>query len=164
MATFLVYFSQSGLPAPGLTPAWFSLHGADGQIHTPQAPPISEVGGGWYRFELTRGTPPWQAGQLVGVIDGGSSLSGAERYLPVILTEQALERQADLTLREPVAEHKAAPGSLAADMNLVRQALAGKRSQDIAAGAIRIYDDDGTTVLRTLQPDEQDGVLILEEV
>lgn len=163
MATFLVYFSQSGVPAAGLAPVWGSLHGADGQDHTAQGPAISEVGGGWYRFELTKGTPPWQDGQLVGVIDGGSLLSGAKRYLPVIVSEQSLERQAALVLCEAVAEHKATAGSLAADMNLVRQALAGRRSQEIGTGTIRIYDTDDATVLRTLQPDEQDGVLSVQQ-
>jgi hypothetical protein len=163
MATFLVYFSQSGVPAAGLTPAWHSLHETGGADRVAQAPAITAVGGGWYRYEAVKGTAPWEAGNLVGVIDGGVTLGGAERYVPVILSEQTLQRQADLVLGAAVAAAKSQAGSLAADVNLIRQALAGKRTQEVATGRIRIYDTDNTAVLKTLQPDEQDGVLAVQE-
>ncbi len=163
MATFLLYFSQDGVPATGLYPFWNALYRADGQSVMAFAPAVSEIGGGWYRFELAKGIAPWDSGQLVGVIDGGAQLGGAERYLPVIISEQTLERQADLTLGEAVADHKAAAGSLAADVNLIRQTLAGKRSQEVATGVIRIYDEDNATVLRSLRPGEEDGVLSINQ-
>jgi len=163
MAVFLVYFTQYGSPATGLSPTWSSLHDTNGTDKSGQGPSISEIGGGWYKFELTKGSAPWDGTDLVGVIDGGPSLSGAERYLPVIISEQTLERQADLTLREPVTDHKDTAGSLAADVNLVRQAVAGKRTQEIATGVIKIYDRDDATVLKTLTPDEQNGILTVDD-
>ncbi len=164
MATFLVYFSRSGAPATELTPVWNSLYDTGGTSRLGQAPAIVAIGGGWYRFQAEAGTAPWDAGDLVGVIDGGSTLSGAERYVAVTLSEQAMQRQAELVLRAAVAPCKAQAGSLAAEVNLVRQAVAGKRTQEVATGRIRIYDSDGAAVLKTLQPDEEDGVLIVEEV
>jgi len=51
------------------------------------APSISEIGGGWYKFPVAYGTAPFDAGDLVGVIDadkdGTNGLSDAERYIPV---------------------------------------------------------------------------------
>lgn len=51
------------------------------------APSIGEIGGGWYEFEISYGSEPFDAGDMVGVIDadksGNSSLSNAERYIPV---------------------------------------------------------------------------------
>ena len=163
MATFLVYFSKSGAPQTGLSPTWSSLHDTNGTDKSGQAPSISEVGGGWYKFSVTKGTAPWDGADLIGVLDGGSTLGGAERYLPVIISEQTLDRQADVTLSESVADHKDQAGSLAEDVNLIRQAAAGKRTQEIATGVIKIYDDDDTTVLKTLTPDEQNGTLIVDD-
>lgn len=51
------------------------------------APSISEIGGGWYKFSAAYGTAPFDAGDLVGVIDadkdGSNLLANAERYIPV---------------------------------------------------------------------------------
>ncbi len=69
------------------------------------APSISEIGGGWYKFSVTYGTAPFDAGDLIGVIDsdknGTNGLANAERYVPVEvrldfyafrrLTEKAVE-------------------------------------------------------------------------
>lgn len=51
------------------------------------APSISEIADGWYKFAVTYGTSPFDAGDLVGVIDadkdGTNGLANAERYIPV---------------------------------------------------------------------------------
>jgi hypothetical protein len=51
------------------------------------APAIIEICGGWYKFTASYGTAPFDAGDLVGVIDadknGMNSLANAERYIPV---------------------------------------------------------------------------------
>jgi hypothetical protein len=51
------------------------------------APSISEIGGGWYKFNAAYGTAPFDAGDLVGVIDadkdGDNLLANAERYIAV---------------------------------------------------------------------------------
>ena len=51
------------------------------------APTISEISGGWYKFSVAYGTTPFDAGDLVGVIDadknGTNGLLNTERYIPV---------------------------------------------------------------------------------
>jgi hypothetical protein len=51
------------------------------------APGISEIGGGWYKFSAAYGAEPFDAGDLVGVIDadkdGVNTLANAERFIPV---------------------------------------------------------------------------------
>ena len=51
------------------------------------APTISEIGGGWYKFSVAYGAVPFDAGDLVGVVDadknGNNNLANAERYIPV---------------------------------------------------------------------------------
>lgn len=74
MATYVVYFANSGTPALGLTPTWSVLvKAANNTAFTPQ-PAISELSGGWYKYTLS----PTEA--LVGTIDGGISLPSADRY------------------------------------------------------------------------------------
>ena len=51
------------------------------------APSVSEIGGGWYKFSVAYGTTPFNEDDLVGVIDadkdGDNNLANAERYIPV---------------------------------------------------------------------------------
>jgi hypothetical protein len=64
-----------------------SLKLLDGTDKSGTAPSISEIGGGWYKFSVAYGTVPFDAGDLVGVIDadknGNNSLADSERYIPV---------------------------------------------------------------------------------
>ncbi len=83
---YKIYITESGIPKTGLTPTWNSLFSIDGVDKSADAPTISEVGSGWYKFELSYGTSPFDVAELVGVIDAGSSLSGYERYIPVTIT------------------------------------------------------------------------------
>jgi hypothetical protein len=59
----------------------------DGTDKSASAPLISEIGGGWYKFPVAYGSAPFDAGDMVGVIDadkdGTNGLSNAERYIPV---------------------------------------------------------------------------------
>lgn len=77
MAIRKVYFSNSGVPATGLTLAWNKLvKVSDGTNFT--QPTFTEVGGGWYKFTINPTEP------LVGVVDGSGTLANAnERYVPV---------------------------------------------------------------------------------
>ncbi len=80
---YKIYITENGAPKTGLSPTWVSLYSIDGANKLPNAPSISEVGGGWYKFEVRYGTEPFTAAELVGVIDAGSSLTSYERYIPV---------------------------------------------------------------------------------
>jgi hypothetical protein len=90
---YYVYFSDNGSPKTGLSLTWHSLRAAgSGADKTALAPIISSVGGGWYQFDITFGVGPWNVTteDLVGVIDGGSSLAAVDRYKPVCLTLRGL--------------------------------------------------------------------------
>lgn len=90
---YYVYFSDAGTPKTGLTPDWESLLTASaGTDKSGSAPAIAEVGGGWYKFQVLFGVAPWNVvdEDLVGVIDGGDTLSGADRYKSVVITLRGL--------------------------------------------------------------------------
>ena len=83
---YKIFITEDGTPKTALSPTWESLYAADGTDKSGAAPTISEIGGGWYKFELTFGGDPFNVPELVGVIDAGSSLSNYERYVPVTIT------------------------------------------------------------------------------
>jgi hypothetical protein len=77
-----IYFKSYGSPATGLSPTWESLKKLDtGSDFTPQ-PAVSEVGGGWYRYDIAL------AENLVGVLDGGVAVPASERYNEVFLDKE----------------------------------------------------------------------------
>ena len=92
---YKVYFADDGVPKESLTPTWESLDALDGTDKSGNAPAITEIGGGWYKFELVYGTSPFDVTELVGVIDGGSALINHERYKPANMSvrDLALTRQ-----------------------------------------------------------------------
>ena len=117
---YKIYITEDGIPKTGLTPTWNSLRAIDGTDKSASAPSISEIGGGWYKFELTYGTAPFDVDELVGVIDAGSSLAGYERYMPVVITlrDYALQR------------------------------LTNKRDYDKSTKIEQVYDDSGTAEIK----------------
>ena len=83
------YVAKDGRPLAGAAAQMTFAHlrtvaGVDKSAH---APAITEIGAGWYAFAVAWGTPPFDAGDLVGVIDadtgGLHALANAERYIPV---------------------------------------------------------------------------------
>jgi hypothetical protein len=83
------YVSRDGVPLTGAAAKmnFEYLKTLDGTDKSGSAPSISEIGGGWYKFSIAYGTAPFDAGDLVGVIDadkdGDNKLANAERYIPV---------------------------------------------------------------------------------
>ena len=83
------YVAADGSPLTGAAAEmeFESLTTLAGVDKSGSAPAITEIGGGWYKFSATYGTVPFDAGDLVGVIDadkdGDNSLGNAERYIPV---------------------------------------------------------------------------------
>lgn len=98
-----------------------TLVGAD---KSTSAPAINEIGGGWYKFSVAYGTAPFDAGDLVGVIDadkdGSNGLLNTERYIPV-------EVRLDF-------------------YGLAR--LVNKMSQSKTSGDMLLKDDNGNTILK----------------
>ncbi len=83
------YAAKDGSPLTGAAAQmeFESLRTLAGVDKSASAPSISEIGGGWYKFSVTYGTAPFDAGDLIGVIDadknGTNNLANAERYIPV---------------------------------------------------------------------------------
>jgi len=83
------YVAKDGSPLTGAAGemSFESLTTLAGTDKSSSAPTISEIGSGWYKFSAAYGTAPFDAGDLVGVIDadkdGDNSLANAERYIPV---------------------------------------------------------------------------------
>ena len=126
---YKVYIADNTGPRTGLSPSWESLKTVDGAGRMVSAPSITEIGGGWYRFELTYGTVPWDVPDLVGVIDAGEDLIAVQRYIPIAVS-----------LRD-----------------LGFAFLTNTRKQTIATGVIDVLEDDGETVLLRLTPSQADG-------
>lgn len=122
----LFYVAQDGQPLTGASAEmnFESLKKLDGTDKSGSAPSISEIGGGWYKFSVAYGTAPFDAGDLIGVIDadkdGNNNLANAERYIPV---EVRLDFYAFAR-------------------------LINKSSQDKTTGDVSIEDASGNTILK----------------
>ena len=120
------YVAKDGEPLAGAASEmeFESLKTLAGTDKSGSAPSISEIGGGWYKFGATYGTSPFDAGDLIGVIDADkdvtNNLANAERYIPV---EVRLDFYA-----------------------LAR--LVNKMSQDKLTGDMLIKNDAGQTILK----------------
>jgi hypothetical protein len=83
------YVSKDGQPLAGAAAEmnFEYLKTVDGVDKSVSSPAISEIGGGWYKFSVAYGTAPFEAGDLVGVVDadknGNNLFANAERYIPV---------------------------------------------------------------------------------
>ena len=83
------YVSSDAAPLTGAATEmdFESLKTLAGTDKSGSAPAISEIGGGWYKFSIAYGSTPFDAGDLIGVIDadkdGNNNLGNAERYIPV---------------------------------------------------------------------------------
>lgn len=119
------YVSNDGEPLTGAAAQmdFESLKTLAGTDKFGSAPTISEIGDGWYKFSVAYGTAPFDAGDLVGVIDadknGNNNLANAERYVPI---EVRLDFYA-----------------------LMR--LVNKMSQNKSTGDMEIKDSSGNTIL-----------------
>ncbi len=120
------YVAKDGEPLTGASAQmeFESLKTLGGVDKSGSAPSVSEIGGGWYKFSATYGTTPFDAGDLIGVIDadkdGEGNLANAERYIPV-------EVRLDF-------------------YGLSR--LVNKMSQDKLTGDMLIKNDNGETILK----------------
>ncbi len=119
------YVSEDGEPLTGAAAQmdFESLKTLAGTDKSGSAPTISEIGGGWYKFGVAYGTAPFDAGDLMGVVDadknGNNNLANAERYIPI---EVRLDFYA-----------------------LMR--LVNKMSQNKSTGDMEIKDSSGNTIL-----------------
>ena len=65
------YVAKDGQPLTGASAQmeFESLKTLSGVDKSGSAPSISEIGGGWYKFSASYGSVPFDAGDIVGVID-----------------------------------------------------------------------------------------------
>ncbi len=120
------YIAKDGEPLTGAAGQmeFESLKTLSGADKSGSAPSISEIGSGWYKFSASYGSAPFDAGDIVGVIDvdknGQNNLANAERYIPI-------EVRLDF-------------------YGLAR--LVNKMSQDKLSGDMMIKNDAGATILK----------------
>lgn len=93
-----------------------------------------------------------------GVLDTLSGFSCGGLYLAVIAHDQAFPGQRCREFQFGGTEGDLDP----AELHLCKAALVNKRQHTIDTGVDRIYDDDGTTVLRTMTPSETDGIVAID--
>ncbi len=122
----------------------------------------NEIASGWYKVDLT-GSETDADVVVLKATSSGCAQTDEAFYLPTQSAASAGGSIADAVLSEAVNDHKSASDSLAEAINLIRRSVAGKRDQTIATGVIRVYDTDGSTVLATLTPEEDGGVLTLDD-
>lgn len=125
---YYIYITENGAPKEELSPSWYSLYQtSDGTDKTDDAnlnSTINEIGGGFYKFDITFGESPWDTTttDLVGVIDANAdpsigSTTSSERFIPI-----------EISIR---------------NLGLVR--IAHKGIQSKTTGDVVIYKTDGTT-------------------
>ena len=128
------YVAKNGEPLTGASSQmeFETLKTLSGTDKSGDAPAISEIGGGWYKFAVAYGQTPFNASDLVGVIDadknGSNNLTTAERYIPieVRLDFYALSR------------------------------LVNKMGQDKLTGDMLIKNSDGNVILKLGITDSED--------
>ena len=122
---YKIYVAKYGMPQSGAVLNWDYLAAMDGTDKSGAGPAFTEVSAanakGWYYFEVTYGTTPFDVNELVGVIDcdndAALGLNDIDRFHPVIIT-----------LR---------------DLAFAR--LTNKAVQTKLTGDVIIFDDDGST-------------------
>ena len=82
--TYSIYAKDAttGAGITGLTPAWVGIYTIDTGAAVSSQPAFTEVGAGFYTFPLTVAS----TGSVCGTIDLGASVSGAGRYVNVVIS------------------------------------------------------------------------------
>ena len=150
---FYVTYGGEALTGAAAEMDFESLMTLSGTDKSGSAPAISEIGGGWYKFSATYGTAPFDAGDLIGVIDAdksrNNSLANAERYIPV---EVRLDFYAFKRLTEKTVEIDSM-GCLESDLTNSIKADSAKLAADGWDGLTITEpsgDPDGWTVAQKL--------------
>ena len=92
---YVVYFSNAGVPATGLTPAIGIYKKVSDGTDVSPAPTVSEIGGGFYKFTAA----PAEA--MLVRVNGGGSLADADRYKVMQITKHDGDLDAQVSTRAP---------------------------------------------------------------
>lgn len=126
----MVCDSDGVSPAEGLSPA-VAMVKAGLAAYAAIGGSVSEVGQGTYAVVLAAGDVDREGPAMLSITAAGA----LPQYVPMQVVRF--------------------PG----EVHLAKAALANSRRHAIATGVDQIQDDDGVTVLRTLTPDESDGII-----
>jgi hypothetical protein len=130
---YVVFFSNAGVPATGLTPTiGVYKKVSDGTDVTP-APTVSEIGGGFYKFPAT----PAEA--LVVRMNGGGTLPAAEKYKVMQITPNDAGLDAMVSTRAPESGGNVAAIKAKTDNLPAAPAVEGN-VQGHVADALAAYD------------------------
>lgn len=182
--TITAHFTSSSIPQPGLTPVIdvfeLGVVAAGPNTHVVTAATMTEIGGGWYRYDFSTYDP---AKSYVFNIDGGSVLLDCDRYkyggnesyvediTKTVLEEPLIDHATSGSLAESVAMIKADTASImmseSAVVILLDTLLKYQRNRtkiDTANAQLVIYDDDGITPLTTFDLKDFNGMPSVQEV
>lgn len=178
-----IHFTSGSIPRTGLSPIIdiFELGTAvTASTHVVNGAAVSEVGGGWYRYDFATYDP---AKNYVFNVDGGSVLADCERY-KYGGNESYVEDITKNVLEEPLIDH-ATTGSLAETITMIKADTASimvseaaivilldtllkysrnRTKIDTANAQLIIYDNDGTTPLTTFNLKDFNGMPSVQEV
>jgi hypothetical protein len=130
---YVVFFSNIGVPATGLTPTiGVYKKVSDGGDVTP-VPTVSEIGGGFYKFSAS------PAETLVVRINGGGSLSDADKYKVMQITPNDASLDAMVSTRAPESGGNVAAIKTKTDNLPAAPAIEGN-VQGHVADALAAYD------------------------
>ncbi|MGA9754915.1 MAG: hypothetical protein WBV23_07205 [Desulfobaccales bacterium] len=130
---YVVFFSNAGAPATGLSPAiGVYKQVSDGTDVTP-VPAISEIGGGFYKFTAS----PAEA--LVVRMNGGGTLTDADKYKVMQITPHDADLDAQVSTRTPESGGSVAAIKTKTD-NLPSAPASEGNVQGHVADALAAYD------------------------
>jgi len=95
---YVVFFSNAGVPAPGLSPIIGVYKKVSDATDVTPVPPVSEVGGGFYKFTAN----PVET--LVVRLDSGGSLADADKYKVMQITPHDADLDAQVSTRGSQAD------------------------------------------------------------
>jgi hypothetical protein len=90
---YVVFFSNGGVPATGLTPSIIAYKKVSDGSEVASPPTITEIGVGFYKFTATPGEA------LVVQVDGGAGLANADRYKVMQITPHDGDLDAQVSTR-----------------------------------------------------------------
>ena len=121
---YVVFFSNAGAPATGLTPTIGVYKKVSDATDVTPAPTVSEIGGGFYKFSAS----PAEA--LVVRMNGGGTLSDADKYKVMQITPHDADLDTQVSTRGSQADLTAAVAPLALEAGLEAHVLAVLNSYD----------------------------------
>lgn len=130
----LSFFTDNGIPAPGLSPVVKIRDVVDGSLLVSESA-MTELGDGFYRFDFVAYDV---TGSYAIRSDGGSTLTDSDRF-----QSSGNESFVDDVWQQPTGSQDVA-GTMGADLNFVTR-IEGGRWQILTASNQMVFFDEGNT-------------------